>query len=51
MTNKEIGEYFGGLSYSAVGKIKKRFSYKLVEDRSLRKSIKKLENEMSNVKG
>ena len=51
MTNREIGEYFGGLSYSAVAKIKKRFSDKLDADRSLRKRIEKMEKKVSNVKG
>jgi putative transposase len=51
MTNKEIGGCFGGLNYSAVAKIKKRFSDKLMEDRALRKRMEKLIKQMSNVKG
>jgi REP element-mobilizing transposase RayT len=51
MTNIEIGELFGGLSYSAVAKIKQRFSEKLLKDRSLRKKVEKLNQNMSNVKG
>lgn len=51
MTNNEVGEYFGGLSYSAVAKIRQRFSDKLTRDRSLRKRIEKMDREMSNVKG
>jgi chromosomal replication initiation ATPase DnaA len=51
MTNNEMGEYFGGLSYSAVAKIKQRFSDKLTGDSSLRKRIEKMDREMSNVKG
>ena len=51
MTNNEIGELFGSLSYSAVAKIKQRFSRKLLKDRSLRKRIEKLSRKMSNVKG
>ena len=51
MSNNEVGEYFGGLSYSAVAKIKERFFSKLAKDRTLRKRIKKIERDMSNVKG
>jgi putative transposase len=51
MTNKEIGEYFGGLNYSAVAKIKKRFSDNLMEDRALKKRMEELVKQMSNVKG
>lgn len=51
MTNKEIGDHLGGLSYSAVAKIKKRFNDKLAFNRSLRKKVEKLEKEMSHVKG
>ncbi len=51
LSNKEIGEYFGGLSYSAVAKIKERFLIKLNKDRALRKRVDRIKQYMSNVKG
>jgi chromosomal replication initiation ATPase DnaA len=51
LSNKEIGEYFGGLSYSAVAKIKDRFLIKLNKDRALRKRVVRIKQYMSNVKG
>ncbi len=41
--NREIGEYFGGLSYSAVAKINDRFKRRLKEDKGLRREVEKLE--------
>jgi len=51
LTNGQIGVIFGGLSYSAVAKIHKRFSEKIDKDRSLKKRLTALLNEISNVKG
>jgi putative transposase len=51
LSNKEVGEYFGGLSYSAVAKIKERFLDKLNKDRVLKKKVEKIKQDMSNVKG
>ncbi|MFC1841105.1 transposase [Thermodesulfobacteriota bacterium] len=51
MTNNEIGSYFGGLSYSAVAKIKQRLENRLLSDRSLKKKVMKLGRYLSNVKG
>ncbi|MBN2420055.1 MAG: transposase [Deltaproteobacteria bacterium] len=51
LSNKEIGEYFGGLSYSAVAKIKERFIGKLNKDHALKKKVERIKKIMSNVKG
>jgi REP element-mobilizing transposase RayT len=51
LTNRQIGEIFGGLTYSAVAKIYKRFSEKREKDRTLKKRLKKLTSQISNVKG
>ena len=51
MTNREVGEYFEGLSYSAVAKIRERFSGKLAKDRALKRRVEGIERYMSNVKG
>jgi hypothetical protein len=37
MTNGHIGEIFGGLTYSAVAKARKRFAEQLGADRTLRR--------------
>ena len=50
-TNKHIGELFGGISYSAVAKTYQRFINHLREDKSLRRKVSEIENEMSYVKG
>jgi len=42
MTNQQIGELFGGLTYSAVAKAYERFSSTLARDRSLRKELKNI---------
>ena len=49
MTNREVGEYFEGLSYSAVAKIRERFSGKLAKDRALKRRVEKIERYISNV--
>lgn len=50
-TNAEIGEMFGGISYSAVAKIKERFAREMEENKKLRKMAGKIDTELSNVKG
>jgi chromosomal replication initiation ATPase DnaA len=50
-TNAEIGKMFGGISYSAVAKIKERFAREMEENRKLRKMAGKIDTELSNVKG
>lgn len=49
-TNRQIGEYFGGLSYSAVAKIYERFARRLKEDARLRRVVEKIERQLSYVK-
>lgn len=51
ITNKQIGELFGELSYSAVAKVLERFSADMEKDRLLRKQVERICNGMSNVKG
>ncbi len=54
-TNKEIGDLFGNISYSAVAKANKRFLKEMKKDSALRKNIEEIitkiqEMPMSNVK-
>ena len=49
--NEQIGELFGGISYSGVTKINKRFSREVDENSKLKKTVEKIEKELSNVKG
>ncbi len=51
MTNREIGELVGGLTYSAVSKVEARFLEKSSKDKALGKAVKELLGKMSNVKG
>jgi len=48
VSNRQIGEQFGNISYSAVAKAYWRFSEKLKKDKMLRKKITEI---MSYVKG
>ena len=48
LTNRQIGEQFGNISYSAVAKAYWRFSERLKKDKMLRKKITEI---MSYVKG
>ncbi len=50
-TNKQIGEMFGGISYSAVAKVYNRFEEELTKNRRIRREVRKIEKTMSNVKG
>jgi len=47
MTNRQIGDMFGGVSYSAVLKANERFSAKAKKSRTLKRTVDK----MSYVKG
>ena len=47
MTNRQIGDMFGGLSYSAVSKANERFSAKVKKSKTLKRTVDK----MSYVKG
>ena len=49
MTNKEIGEFVGGLSYSGVSRVEQRFVEKLKKNRTLNRDLKALLQKMSKV--
>ena len=49
-SNKEVGELFGGMSYSAVTKAFQRFKKQMEKDIGLRKQIKGLEMKLSTFK-
>jgi chromosomal replication initiation ATPase DnaA len=49
-TNSEIGNYFGGITYSAVAKSCERFKRTLKINRKLKEKIHKIEQELSKVK-
>ena len=51
LTNKELGEMFGVMSYSAIAKAHERFCALLTRDRFLRKEVQRIPGRMSNVKG
>jgi chromosomal replication initiation ATPase DnaA len=51
LTNREIGERFGGLSYSGVTRASQRFYEKMARDRTLRRQVEEIDNRISNVKG
>jgi len=51
LTNREIGSFFGGISYSAITRVYQRFGEKMLEHRDLRKQIEEIGNILSNVKG
>jgi chromosomal replication initiation ATPase DnaA len=51
MNNRQIGELFGGLSYSAVAKVNERFSAKVKKDRKLRSRLAAFSKVLSDVKG
>jgi REP element-mobilizing transposase RayT len=50
-TNTEIGEMFGGISYSAVAKIFQNFSRLMADDKELRGRIKNILGHISTFKG
>ncbi len=51
LTNRQVGELFGGLSYSAVAKVYERFSKHLSHDKKKKKNIAKIITYLSDVKG
>lgn len=51
ITNKRIGDMFGGLSFSAVSKVNQRFSIRIKNDRKLRRKVEEILNNLSYVKG
>jgi hypothetical protein len=50
MTDRQIGELFGKLSYSAAAKVRERFSEQLSTDGSLRRIVRKITATISQVK-
>ncbi len=51
LTNREIGERFGGLSYSSVTRVSKRFEEKMAKNMTLKRQAKEIDERISNVKG
>jgi len=51
VTNKQIGDLFGGLSFTAVSKANQRFIVRMKKDRKLRRRVEDLLRNMSHVKG
>lgn len=51
LTNREIGEKLGGLSYSGITRVFQRFEEKMVKDINLRRQVEEIDNRISNVKG
>ena len=51
LTNRQIGQQLGNISYSAVAKVYQRFSEKLRKDKALKKKIAGIMSNLSNVKG
>jgi REP element-mobilizing transposase RayT len=51
LTNREIGERFGGLSYSGVTRVSQRFKEKLAKNMTLRRRVEEIDETISNVKG
>jgi len=51
LTNREMGDLFGGISYSAITRVYQRFGQKILKNRNLRKQIEEIGNILSNVKG
>lgn len=50
MSNRQIGELCGGLSYSAVAKAYQRFSLQVGKDRSLREKVEGIASHLSRIK-
>ncbi len=51
LTNRQIGELFGNISYSAVSRVYERLSRRAVKNKELEREISKIQETMSNVKG
>jgi len=51
LTNRQIGELFGKISYSAVSRVYERLSRRAVKNKELEKEISNIQKTMSNVKG
>jgi len=51
VTNKQIGDLFGGFSFTAVSKANQRFMMRMKKDRKLRRRVDDILRNMSHVKG
>lgn len=51
MTNNEIGEFIGGLSYSGMSRVEEHFVEKLKKNRTFEKDLKTVLGKMSKVNG
>ncbi len=51
LTNNQIGQLFGNMSYSAVTRVVQRFEQKIKKDKELKKRIGSIKADLSNVKG
>lgn len=51
LTNREIGELFGKITYSAVSRVYERLSQRAAKNKVLEKEIAIIQEDMSNVKG
>lgn len=51
LTNREIMELFGRVSYSAIAKAYERFRGDLMKDKALQKEVEAITSSLSNVKG
>ncbi len=51
LTNRQIGELFGNISYSGVTRVGQRFAERMAKDPKLRKSMEDISKNLSNVKG
>lgn len=49
LTNRQIGEMLGGISYSAAAKMHERFSKEIEKNRKLGKIVDRIKKELSNV--
>ena len=51
LTNRQMGQLFGDIGYSAVTGVVQRFEQKIMKDKELKKRIESLRGNLSNVKG
>jgi len=51
LTNPQIGAYFGNVTYSAVAKTVSRLRERMKEDGTVRRTLEKVERDLSTVKG
>ena len=51
LTNSQIGQLFGNISYSALTRVVQRFEQKIKKDKELKKRIESIKADLSNLKG